>query len=110
MVVVRVRDEDCVDAPKSRYVDRDRPLQMHDPVAQERVGDEPDLVQVDQDGGVPDVLDPSQRYTQSLSPWASGRDSSFFSVLFSIWRMRSRVTPNARPTSSRVHGWEPSRP
>jgi hypothetical protein len=24
------------------------------------------------------------RYTQSLSPCASGRDSSFFSVLFSI--------------------------
>jgi hypothetical protein len=31
--------------------------------------------------------------TQSLSPCASGSDSSFFSVLFSICRMRSRVTP-----------------
>ncbi len=36
------------------------------------------------------------------SPWASGRVSSFFSVLFSIWRMRSRVTPKAWPTSSSV--------
>jgi small-conductance mechanosensitive channel len=51
-----------------------------------------------------------QRQTQSLRPCASGSPSSFFSVLFSIWRMRSRVTPNARPTSSRVHGWEPSSP
>jgi hypothetical protein len=49
-------------------------------------------------------------WTQSLRPCASGRDSSFFSVLFSIWRMRSRVTPNALPTSSSVQGWEPSRP
>jgi len=47
---------------------------------------------------------------QSLRPWASGSDSSFFSVLFSIWRIRSRVTPNARPTSSSVQGGSPFRP
>ena len=41
---------------------------------------------------------------------ASGRPSSFFSVLFSIWRMRSRVTPNARPTSSSVRAWWPLSP
>ena len=41
-------------------------------------------------------------YEASLRRWASGSPSSFFSVLFSIWRMRSRVTPNARPTSSSV--------
>ena len=53
---------------------------------------------------------PTVYCTQSLSPCASGSDSSFFSVLFSIWRIRSRVTPKALPTSSSVHGWEPSRP
>ena len=47
---------------------------------------------------------------QFLSACASGRPSSFFSVLFSIWRIRSRVTPNARPTSSSVHGCVPERP
>ena len=31
-------------------------------------------------------------------------------MLFSIWRIRSRVTPNARPTSSSVHGCSPFRP
>ena len=46
----------------------------------------------------------------SLSRCASGRPSSFFSVLFSIWRMRSRVTPNARPTSSSVRALLPLSP
>ena len=36
-------------------------------------------------------------YEASLRRCASGSPSSFFSVLFSIWRIRSRVTPNARP-------------
>ncbi len=47
---------------------------------------------------------------QSRSGWASGRLSSFFRVEFSIWRMRSRVTPKVRPTSSSVQGGAPSRP
>ena len=46
----------------------------------------------------------------SLRRCASGRPSSFFSVLFSIWRMRSRVTPNARPTSSSVRALWPCEP
>ncbi len=46
----------------------------------------------------------------SLSLCASGSPSSFFSVLFSIWRMRSRVTPNARPTSSSVRALWPFSP
>ena len=41
---------------------------------------------------------------------ASGSDLSLRSVCVSIWRMRSRVTPNARPTSSSVRGSSPSRP
>ena len=38
---------------------------------------------------------PKPTYTQFRSACASGNPSSFFSVLFSIWRIRSRVTPNA---------------
>ncbi len=41
-------------------------------------------------------------YVASRRRCASGSDSSFFSVWFSICRMRSRVTLNARPTSSSV--------
>jgi hypothetical protein len=41
-------------------------------------------------------------YEASRSRCASGRASSFLSVWFSICRIRSRVTLNARPTSSRV--------
>ena len=53
------------------------------------------------------------RRAQPIVPrrlWASGSVSSFLSVLFSIWRMRSRVTPKARPTSSSVRGRSPVRP
>ena len=46
----------------------------------------------------------------SRSPCASGSCLSFFSVLFSIWRTRSRVTPKARPTSSSVSGSCPRSP
>ena len=41
-------------------------------------------------------------YDASRSRCASGSASSFFSVWFSIWRIRSRVTLKARPTSSSV--------
>ena len=46
----------------------------------------------------------------SLRRCASGSPSSFFNVLFSIWRMRSRVTPKARPTSSSVRAFPPASP
>jgi hypothetical protein len=42
--------------------------------------------------------------------WASRRCWSFLSDWFSIWRIRSRVTLNVRPTSSNVHGCSPPRP
>ena len=51
-----------------------------------------------------------RRQPVSRSRCASGSDSSFLSVWFSIWRMRSRVTLNARPTSSSVNGRAPVRP
>jgi deazaflavin-dependent oxidoreductase (nitroreductase family) len=60
------------------------------------------------------VLDPAPTGVAakmaSRSICASGRRFSFFSVLFSIWRIRSRVTPKVRPTSSRVSGSRPVRP
>ena len=43
-------------------------------------------------------------YEASRKRRASGSIWSFLSVLFSIWRTRSRVTPKARPTSSSVRG------
>ena len=46
----------------------------------------------------------------SRSFCASASDCSFFSDWFSIWRMRSRVTLNVRPTSSRVRGCSPPSP
>ena len=46
----------------------------------------------------------------SRSFCASASDCSFFSDWFSIWRMRSRVTLNVRPTSSSVRGCSPPRP
>ena len=51
-----------------------------------------------------------RRQVASRSICASGRRFSFFSVLFSIWRIRSRVTPKVRPTSSSVSGSAPERP
>ena len=39
-----------------------------------------------------------------------GQARSFFSVLVSIWRIRSRVTPKVLPTSSSVSGSRPERP
>ena len=53
---------------------------------------------------VADMLEtaPTGPTASSRSRWASGSCWSFLSVLFSIWRMRSRVTPNAWPTSSSV--------
>jgi hypothetical protein len=41
-------------------------------------------------------------YCRLRSRCASGSRWSLRSVLFSIWRMRSRVTPKAWPTSSSV--------
>jgi hypothetical protein len=60
--------------------------------------------------GRPPRQSPDLVYEASLSRCASGSPSSFFSVLFSIWRIRSRVTPNARPTSSSVRALWPRSP
>jgi hypothetical protein len=129
VVVVRVRDEHGVEAPVSARRDRHRAPQVGDAVPEQRIGQQPDAVEVDDDRGVSHVLDsphgvnarskgsdPGTRpvetnlgrkrrasglppvasahvpgsdpglrpYTQSLSPCASGSDSSFLSVLFSI--------------------------
>ena len=49
-------------------------------------------------------------YATSLTRCASASARSFFRPWCSIWRMRSRVTLNARPTSSSVRGCWPSSP
>ncbi len=53
-------------------------------------------------GGLEGPPPRAEAQPESRRRWASGSDSSFFRVWFSIWRMRSRVTLNARPTSSSV--------
>src|SRR6478609_3535934 len=50
------------------------------------------------------------RQATSRSFCASASDCSFLSDWFSIWRMRSRVTLNVRPTSSSVRGCSPPSP
>ena len=50
----------------------------------------------------------SHATSRTLAASASAR--SFFRLWCSIWRIRSRVTLNARPTSSSVRGCWPSRP
>ena len=53
---------------------------------------------------------PNGPQATSRSFCASASDCSFFSDWFSIWRIRSRVTLNVRPTSSSVRGCSPPRP
>src|SRR5437763_10145008 len=49
-------------------------------------------------------------YATSLSELVTASARSFFRLWFSIWRIRSRVTLKARPTSSSVRGCWPSSP
>ena len=51
-----------------------------------------------------------RRYATPRRRAAAGSDCSLRRLWFSIWRIRSRVTLNARPTSSSVRGLCPSRP
>ena len=53
---------------------------------------------------------PQPDYATSLSESVTPSARSFFRLWFSICRIRSRVTLNARPTSSSVRGCSPSRP
>ena len=50
------------------------------------------------------------RYATSRTLLASANARSFFRLWCSIWRIRSRVTLNVRPTSSSVRGCWPSSP
>ena len=56
-------------------------------------------------GTKPELISASLR-----SCWLTGRCWSLLSDRFSIWRIRSRVTLNVRPTSSRVRGCSPPSP
>ena len=64
-------------------------------------------------GHARESTDPSRNcptQATSRSFWVSASACSFFRHWFSIWRTRSRVTLNVRPTSSSVRGCCPSRP
>ena len=70
MVAVGVRDEHRVDSSRAASA-RSLPPQMGDPRPQDRVGEDPDAVEVEQQGGVSDIGDVHQ---QSLIP--TGRATS----------------------------------
>ena len=57
VVVVRVRDEDGVDAAARSCRDRSRPPQVRDAVAQERIGQQAHAVEIDEDRRMTDVFD-----------------------------------------------------
>ena len=59
---------------------------------------------------VPPRPQPPEHQATSRTLDASASARSFFRLWCSICRMRSRVTLNARPTSSSVRGWRPSSP
>ena len=54
---MQVRDQHRVDAAERAGIDLGRPAQVGDAVPEQRVGEEPDAVEVDEDGRVTDVLD-----------------------------------------------------
>jgi len=57
VVAVGVRDEDRVRVSQRLEVDRRSPKQVQHPATKQRVGQQPDAVELDQDRGVPDVTD-----------------------------------------------------
>jgi hypothetical protein len=61
MVIVEMRDQDGIEPPKRTGVDLACATQVGDAVPEERVRKKPDTAQVDEDGGVPDVLDGGSR-------------------------------------------------
>ena len=66
---MQVRDQHGVDAAERPGVDLGGPAQVRDAVSEQRVGEQPDAVQVDEDGRVADVLD---RWRGTA--WRSRRD------------------------------------
>ena len=52
-----MRDQHRIDAAQRAGVDLGRPAEVGDAVPEQRVGEEPDAAEIDEDGGVPDVLD-----------------------------------------------------
>ena len=65
---MQVRDQHRVDAAERAGIDLGRPAQVRDAVAEQRVGEEPDAVEVDEDGRVADVLDRARGGAASLTP------------------------------------------
>ena len=58
MVVVRMRDQDGVEAAPRSRVDGSHAAQVRDRISKERISDETHAVEVDHDSRMSDVLDP----------------------------------------------------
>ena len=86
---MEVRDQHRVDAPERAGVDLGRAAQVRDAVPEQRVGEQPDAVEVDEDGRVADVLDP-----------AAGRRRAHVAIL----RRDARGRPERGVGSARVAG------
>ena len=66
MVVVQVGDQHRVErARRARRAARPR-AQVHDALAEERIGEDPDAVELEEHGRVADVLDPRHAFRRSL--------------------------------------------
>ena len=74
VVVVEVRDEDDVEAGRLLEVERRGPAQVQDLLAQQRVGERPDAVQLDEDRRVPEPAHPvGHQANASRSPLSRSR-------------------------------------
>ena len=71
VVVVRVRDEHGVDAATRARRDGRRAPQVRDAVAQQRIRQQANAVEVDEDRRVPDILDPRHVETLDVVPGLS---------------------------------------
>ena len=86
-----VRDEDRVDASLRPGGDAARTPQVGHPVAEQRIGQQPDPVEVDEDRRVPDVLD-SAHDRKSASAERSGRAKTPKGGRFAAAVLRDRRT------------------
>ena len=89
MVVVDVREQDGVDAGEPRGLQRDPTAQVADPGAQDGIRQQPDPVELDQDGGMPDVQQPRRCY---LTPASSGP----YAAKAAMMRMSSEMIRSAQ--------------
>ena len=74
MVVVAVRDENRVDAAQRTGGDRTRAPQVCDAVAEQRIGQQTDAVEVDEDRRMPYEFDSAHDRKSAIAELRSGDD------------------------------------